>query len=357
MNKIIKKFDFIAVVFGILFLLSTISKSIKTKFFQDLLPYSKAVMYITGIILGVYLLVQVCSLIILILKNKLFFFNELKHNYAIFWSISLIVVSIVVFSYADKFSPEQAQIAGNSITAVAAFMVLFASFSREKSHQKERAQSSALILGQILSSIYRQFERVRDGTIEKIIFPKSWIDLYCDCSRHLKYEYWESISKEFEYVEQFNCAFPDKEKTREIIEKRHSYFLNSADDFDVISTCVNLKSFGLTGKELLLPWKKQQDNVAFKAFFAEHCSDFTEKMTVEYLKSHLGNCNSVDAAFYVLDKVKNDEMLKSGKFKVKLYENKVVLDAIYQIYIDRYSIDKSKLISLVWGELHLKEDK
>lgn len=284
-----------------------------------------------------------------------YLWSEIKKQVALSSTLFLSVIAVFLTIFADKLSPNQAAVAGNAFTAIAAFLVLLVTFSRDRMIKYEQAMSSAKALGQILRSVYNQFRRIENGKINRIIYPSNWMELYCDCAKHLKYEYWDAILREFEFADQINNSFENKDEIKNICEERNNFINCSGMDFDIIYTSGNLIMFGSQGKEIYSPWKEQKDNIEFKKYFIENHQDYIEKITIDYLKSKGGRSDANEVLLHISSILKEDGCLKYGKYKFCLYDSKVLFDAIYQVFLDNYTSNKNKAISLIWGELFLEE--
>ena len=99
-------------------------------------------------------------------------------------------------------------------------------------------------------------------------------------------------------------------------------------------------------------WKFKSEYQEFEKFFIENYTERTKELTIEYLKANNGTCDENSAEQYVMNKLREEAGLKTGKYKYEATENKKMRRVIFKVYL---SLDKNDPFSLCWGELTLKD--
>jgi hypothetical protein len=265
--------------------------------------------------------------------DRVFIANNIFKYLSIFLTLILITSITLAVVFADKLSPNQATVLGNGLTAFAAFPVLAITLSRENRIALRKAKSSAKMLESILKSIYFQIERINNGSRNPIILPDNVILYYEGCMPYLRYDYLETVLEELNYASMINACLGDNDQLKNVLHRRHIWITDSRSDFTIISVCGNIGMF-YNGWAESKPWKEEKINIEFKKFIHEHCTNLIVDYTIDYLNQNdNASCDCSDVEYHILGKLKNDPVLKSGKYKFVIYDNKIVLDAIFQVFI------------------------
>lgn len=266
--------------------------------------------------------------------------------------IGLSIAIIVLFCIADQLSLNQATILGVlGSTAISIFVVLF-TIDRERREVYREAQKSALLLSVIIHSVNEQIYRIQNGARDSICYPANWFEYYSKCASFLEYEYSEILLREFSIAQKIN-QFIANNQTEELykeIKYRNRLITDSELDFDIYNVAFNLSMFATGGKESK-SWKSEENYKEFKEFFLENYTSTVVNLTKEYLAQHSGSCDSNDAEYFVMNELRKEAALNSGKYKFQAIENKKMLSVIFSVYL---SLKEDSPFSLCWGELTLK---
>lgn len=270
-------------------------------------------------------------------------------------SISAIIIAIIILLmiYVDCFSINQATVLGIVGATCISFFVLFFSVNKEKRDDYREARKAAKILSQLLESIESQISSIENGMQYVITYPSNWIDYYKSCSIYLQYDYLDYLLREFEIVEKINTCVNKKDfdGLSQMLKYRKKTITDWTFDFSILSVRFNLACFAIAHPEEK-PWKMGKEYKEFKNFFLDNYSERTKELTIEFLKNSGKTCDANDAEYYVLEKIRLDPALKTGKYKYEVLENKKMLSVIFEVYL---SLDKEGPFSLCWGELTLKD--
>lgn len=208
-----------------------------------------------------------------------------------------------------------------------------------------------MMLSDILDSVYQQIERIRNGPPQILTYPDQWINYYENCCTYLEYNYLPYLLREFDILEKINqCIIAnDKDGINKLLAYRNNSITDWTLDFDIISTKRNLSLFA-SGFDEECPWKLTKSYIQFEKFVIKNCSDKIKQLTIDYLKAKNGHCDSLDAEYYVMEKLKKDPKIQSSPYKWQALENRKMLNVIFKVYL---SLQASDGFSLCWGELSL----
>ena len=211
------------------------------------------------------------------------------------------------------------------------------------------------MLSDILDSLYSQIERIKKGSMLMIVYPTDWIRYYENCCTYLKYNYLPYFLREFDVVEKLNKCVEreDKAGIQTLLDYRDKSITDWTLGFNIVSAKTNLSLFA-SGDSELLPWIQQPQYKEFKKFIAENYSDKIKELTVSYLNEHNGHSDATDAEYYVMEQIRTEETLQTGKYRYIAIENRAMLHAIFSVYLSRKPEDT---FELCWGELSLKSPK
>ena len=264
---------------------------------------------------------------------------------------------VLLLLFSEWLSEKQTIILSIVASTIIAFFTLFITFSNEKRADYLSARKSAKILSDVLSSISSQILQISRGSRYPIISPENWLEYYAKCSIYLKYDYLESILREFEIVNNINnCIMSgNNEKTMSLIEYRTKRTLNAiGEDFDIYRISSNLSSFALgTGEPI--SWKQSKEYGEFLSFFNENYTIRVKELTLEYLNNHGGACDSDDAMHSVMEVLRKEAPLESGKYQTygsSLINNKGMLNAIFKVYL---TLSEEDDFALTWGQLNIRK--
>lgn len=237
-------------------------------------------------------------------------------------------------------------------TSVSVFAIIY-TLRNEQRKAYIDAKQSALVLSQILESIYGQIERINKGAVYAISYPQDWLNFYEKCCTYLEYDYLPYLLKEFDIAEKINVCINanDDAGLKRLLDYRKRSITDWAYDFEIITVKYNLSMFALGSNEER-PWKQRKEYKEFKTFIRDNYSNEIKRLTVEYLKAHNGQCDSYDAQYYVMDKLREEKALQSGIYKYIALENKAMLYNIFSVYL---TLNDDDAFSLCWGELTLKK--
>ena len=269
------------------------------------------------------------------------------------WLSLLVIPLLMLFIFADCFTPNQATILSIAGSTTTAFLILLATLNKERRVEYLSARKSARVLSQIINTVQNQITRIINGAKYSIDYPDNWLDFYTNCSLFLKYDYLEYILFEFGLIKKINsCIFSnDEEGLKKLLEYRNRLISDQNHDFNIFEVNANLCLFA-SGLPENAPWKQSKEFIEFSSFFKEYYPEKVKELTVEYLLDHNNGCDADDAMQYVMTSLRKEAALSTGKHKYMADKNRAMLNAIFKIYL---SLDADDKFSLLWGELSLKE--
>ncbi len=268
-------------------------------------------------------------------------------------SLAVIVVLIVLLYFADCLSANQATIIGMVGTTCLSLFAVFYSINKETRENYRKAKRNAGILAQLLQSVENQILRIENGIVLPILYPQNWIQYYESCSAYLRYDYLEYLLREFELVEKINSCInnDDADGLKTVLNIRRQTISDYTNDFDILTVGLNLSLFSI-GEEENKSWKFESKYQEFEEFFIENYTNRTKELTIEYLNENNGTCDENSAGQYVMNRLREEAGLKTGKYKDEAIENKKMRRVIFKVYL---SLDKNDPFSLCWGELKLQD--
>lgn len=284
-------------------------------------------------------------------KNRIRKPLPIVYNYIL--ALVFIAILYLIMQVPDAFTVNQATILGIAGSTVISIYVLFLTLDREKRNRYLDARKNAKVLSQMLESVYAQFERIKNGMIYPVVYTSSWIDNYQKCALYLEYDYLEYLLREFEIVEKINKAIENgmDSQVQELLEFRRQTITDWTLDFDILKVKSNLNAFA-EGREEDRPWKQEKRYQEFKMFFVANYTDKVKLLTKKYLQEHNGQCGVRNAQYFVMKEIRKEAALQSGEYKYIAIENKIMLNAIFAVYL---SLKKDDDFSLCWGELTLNK--
>lgn len=278
--------------------------------------------------------------------------REQKPFTYVWWPIVALPILVALFHYAEHISANRALILSVWGSTATAFLILFATLNNEKRSDYVNARKNTKTLAEILDSVSNQITRIEDGQAYPIYYPENWLDLYTSCGIFLKYDYLEYLLFEFDIANKINISLAREDQTGldTLLEYRRRSITDWTADFDITSIRLNLTRFA-TGTHEEKPWKHNEDHVDFINYFTEHHGIHVKELTVAYLRQHHGSCKAHDAAHHVMDRLRQDHKLTSGRHALTAMQNRAVLNAISKVY---FSLEHDDPFSFTWGMLHLK---
>ena len=135
-----------------------------------------------------------------------------------------------------------------------------------------------------------------------------------------------------------------------LLEQRRNNIMNSMADFDIFTTSINLNSFALEFTESK-SWKEQKEYIEFDRFLIDNYTNKINELTELKLKEMNGSCDANIMGLYVMDELRKEAALKSGKYSFYASQNKVMLKSIFKVHC---SLTEEDSFRLCWGILSLK---
>ena len=287
--------------------------------------------------------------------------NRLKHARPIqLKTITLLFLLVTIllifcFRYADKFTINQITFLGIFGASALSFFTIFVTLYYEKRADYDRARKSAYILAEIISSVQTSIihinHRLEKGHLDPIIYPHDWLRYYENCCAYLKYDYLTFLIKEFDTINKVNNYIESKDidQVKETLEWRRQQIIDSFDDYSIFEVESNLNSFA-NGLKESAPWHQDKEFREFKQFMLENYSNEIRDLTIKLLNTKGGSCDAIFAQNYVMESLRNEKALQSGKYQYMASENRVLLQIVFDIYLSK-KFDND--FTLCWGELSL----
>ena len=281
--------------------------------------------------------------------------SPIKRSRIVFLFFLLFILLAVCFVMDDWFTTNQMTFLGVFGASIISIFTIIVTLNHEKRSRYITARKSALMLSDILDSLYSQIEQIKNGSILMVVYPTDWICYYENCCTYLKYNYLPYFLREFDVVEKLNKCVEreDKAGIQKLLDYRNKSITDWTLGFNIISAKSNLSLFA-SGYSEHLPWIQQPQYKEFKEFIVENYSDKIKELTVSYLNDHNGHSDATDAEYYVMEQIRTEETLQTGKYRYIAIENRAMLYAIFSVYLSRKPEDT---FELCWGELSLKIPK
>ena len=265
--------------------------------------------------------------------------------------VYFLCILLTIFHVDSLSSNTLSLLCGLFATGISIIIFYITSYN-EKRKDYLMARKNALILSEMLQSINRQIIRINNGERFSILYPSAWFEYYRQCSFYLKYDYMEIITNEISAVDRINFCI-DKGGESEIdnvLKERLKNITDSNSDFDIFVTELNLRMFAYEKAEAN-SWKQQKPYIEFDKFILDNYTMKIKELTIERLKNLQGTCDVNSMQRYIMEELRKEAALKSGKHKNIACDNKAVLKAIFEVYL---KLNKNDVFSLCWGTLTLK---
>lgn len=265
----------------------------------------------------------------------------------------LLVALAVCFFREDLFTVNQMTFLGVFGASVISLFTILLSLNQEQRSAYHTARRSALLLSNILDSLYSQIERISNGSVHPIAYPLDWIHYYEQCCTYLQYDYLPYLLREFDIVEKLNQCILSNDKTgmERLLKYRKDSITDWTLDFSIISTKTNLSLFAFGSKELV-PWNQGSQYKKFKNFVIETYGCKIKDLTTEYLSKNGGHCDSRDAEYFTMNQLRKETELQNDPYWHFAVDNRAMLNVIFGVYM---SLKPDDGFSLCWGELSLRK--
>lgn len=278
---------------------------------------------------------------------------QLKLVYLIFLLVTIVLV--FCFIYADYFTVNQITFLGIFGASALSFFTIFVTLYHEKRADYDRARQSANILAEIISSVETSTiyitDRLEKGHLDPIIYPHDWLRYYENCCSYLKYDYLTFLINEFDTINKVNNFIESKDidQVKETLEWQRQQITDSSADYSIFEVELNLNAFA-NGLKESAPWHQDKEFKEFKQFMLENYSNEIRDLTIKLLNTKGGSCEAISARYYVMESLRKEKALQSGKYKDMAFQNRVLLQIIFDIYLSR-KFDND--FTLCWGKLSL----
>ena len=268
-----------------------------------------------------------------------------------------LIFGLLIFCFVNDeiFSVNQMSFLGIFGASVISIFTIFLTLNHEQRSDYIAARKSALMLSEILDSLYSQIERIKNGSVFTIAFPTDWMHYYENCCTYLKYDYLPYLLREFDIVEKLNKCIENDDKTgiELLLNYRKKSITDWTLDFTIISAKTNLSLFA-SGNSEFPPWTQQQQYKDFKNFIIENYSTEIKRLTITYLNDNNGHCDAEKAEYFVMEQLRTEKALQTGAYRHIALENRAMLSAIFTVYL---SLRPEDAFGLCWGELSLNSPK
>ena len=135
--------------------------------------------------------------------------DNLEHSQLLFFLAPL----VFCFFHEDLFTVNQMTFFGVFGASIISIFTISISLNQEKRSAYLTARRSALLLSNILDSLYSQIEQISNGLVHPIAYPLDWIHYYEQCCTYLQYNYLPYLLREFDIVEKLNQCILSNDKT------------------------------------------------------------------------------------------------------------------------------------------------
>lgn len=285
-------------------------------------------------------------------KTRVYEKKPLQSGVIIFVFCLLVILLVLCFVMDELFSDNQVAFLGIFGASVISVFTIIVTLNHEKRSDYIAARKSALMLSNILDSLYSQIEMINSGDLFLITYPNDWMHYYENCCTYLRYNYLPYLLHEFDIMEKLNKCIEKEDKTsvKKLLEYRKKSITDWMLDFDIFSAKMNLLLFA-SGNLEKLPWTHQEQYKEFKKYIIETYEDKIKQLTISYLEDHGGHSDAVDAEYYVMKQLRTEASLQTGKYGYIALENRAMLSAIFSVYL---FLKPEDAFGLCWGELSLK---
>ena len=265
----------------------------------------------------------------------------------------LLAALVFCFFHEDLFTVNQMTFLGVFGASIISIFTISISLNQEKRSAYLTARRSALLLSNILDSLYSQIEQISNGLVHPIAYPLDWIHYYEQCCTYLQYNYLPYLLREFDIVEKLNQCILSNDKTgmERLLKYRKESITDWTFDFSILSTKANLSLFASGNKELV-PWNQKSNYKEFKNFIIGTYGCKIKALTTEYLSKNGGHCDSRDAEYFTMNQLRKEIELQKGPYWHFTVDNRAMLEAIFGVYL---SLKPEDGFSLCWGELSLRQ--
>ena len=278
--------------------------------------------------------------------------RPVPHSLIVF--IFCLVFAFLIFCFMNDefFSINQMSFLGIFGASVISVFTIYLTLNHQKRSDYIAARKGALMLSEILDSIYFQIARIENGSIYTIAYPVDWIHYYENCCTYLKYDYLPYLLREFDIAEKLNKCIENDDKSgiERLLKYRKASITDWTFDFTISSAKTNLSLFA-SGSSEFPPWKQEKRYQNFKKFILENYSNEIKRLTVEFLQKNNGQCDATKAEYYVMEQLRTEKSLQTGAYQYVTLENKAMLYSIHAVY---RSLKSEDAFELCWGELCLK---
>lgn len=269
--------------------------------------------------------------------------------------VFLIMMGVLGFCFVREsiFTVNQMAFLGVFGASIVSIFTIFITLNQERRVAYNTARKSALLLSNVLDSVYSQIERIQNGSIFSIVYPQNWMHYYEQCCTYLKYDYLPYLLREFDIAEKLNRCVADNDKVgiEQLLAYRKKSITDWTFDFTILSAKLNLLMFA-SGNPEEVPWNQQSQYKEFKRFIIENYGDEIREITNDFLSQNGGHCDAETAEYFVMERLRKKQELRNGSFGYIAVENKAMIDTIFSVYLSLKDEDE---FSLCWGELSKKK--
>ena len=244
--------------------------------------------------------------------------RPVQHNLIVF--VFCLVFAFLVFCFVNDecFSINQMSFLGIFGASVISIFTIYLTLNHQKRSDYIAARKGALMLSEILDSLYFQIERIENGSIYTIAYPVDWIRYYENCCTYLKYDYLPYLLREFDIAEKLNKCIENDDKSgiERLLNYRKVSITDWTFDFTIISAKTNLSLFA-SGNSEFPPWKQEKRHQDFKKFIIENYSNEIKRLTIEYLQMNNGQCDASKAECYVMEQLRTEKSLRVLSIRIE----------------------------------------
>ena len=270
-----------------------------------------------------------------------------------FLLIAIFVATIGTMACIESLSDKKVSFLSNLITIGITVAIFYITIHNEKRKEYKLARKNALLLSEILDSITKQLSQIDNGYKIMVFYPQEWLEYFKQCSLYLKYDYFNIIVNEINTVNLINNAIEigNEELLCKLLEERRNKIKDSTDDFDIFAVGHNLRMFALEKPEDS-SWKEQKIYKEFDQFVLDNYTTRIKQLTENHLKELNGSCDVGVMQHYVVEELRKESALKSGKYNHIAIQNKAIFKPIFKVYL---CLTEEDNFSLCWGVLTLKK--